>query len=124
MTPAPRRQAIEAALEAVTEGWAALPETGPNGKGIRRSIMTRAIDAYEAAMWMPISEAPKDDETPVLVWVAADPMRGQRHEDSHYTIAYWTKHNSGGWVWYGLAGNITRFRPLPTSPQDPEAGHD
>lgn len=104
-----RRQAIEAACAAVNGGWPDRPETGLDGKGMRRSIMTRAIDAFEAAMWRPISEAP-GDRTPVLVWDG----REVSEDFCATTIDRWVGRQEG---W---GPGVTHFHPLPAPPQDPE----
>ena len=67
--------------------------------------------------WRPIETAPHDG-THVLVWVKANPELGHPANYSHAVDAYWTPHNKGGWVWHGVAGNITHWMPLPEGPND------
>lgn len=76
-----------------------------------------AIAAYEAAMWRPIEEAPKDG-TPVLV---------ATHDSTFGWVRGWARYEDlggrigGGWVSYGFfeppgnlgLGSPTHFRPLP-----------
>ncbi|MEK9754666.1 MAG: hypothetical protein VW338_15840 [Rhodospirillaceae bacterium] len=65
--------------------------------------------------WRPIATAPRDGRR-IRVWVAAITEIGQDAGDAHPATAHWTEHNAGGWVWHGLAGTPTHWRPLEGPP--------
>lgn len=75
--------------------------------------------------WRPMSEAPKDG-TRVLLWVVHPSARYSKDAigDGYAApvIAYWTDHNSGGWVWHGVGGEFTAWQPLPAPPVSVEPG--
>lgn len=67
--------------------------------------------------WQPSKTAPKDG-TWIIAWVSPIPHIHDP-QDGHPALAYWTTHNGGGWVWNGLAGNISHWQPLPVPPDKP-----
>lgn len=98
-------KAIEAATQALKLYWS---------KGLVNfeDAAKAAIEAYEAVMWRPIEEAPKDGSSVLLV------INNKEVVDVVQGIGHWTTHNGGGWTWYGIAGTPTHFRPLPTPPKE------
>ena len=66
--------------------------------------------------WKPIVDAPKNGTRILVAYDVVEPSvdAGQRS----ITIAYWTSHNDGGWVWYGASANFTHWMPLPKLPED------
>lgn len=72
--------------------------------------LLRPVDQRED-YWKPISEIDKEEGKHRIVWIEHNPALGHKPEYSHATIAYWTNHNGGGWVWNGLAGIITHYLP-------------
>lgn len=88
-----------------------------------RARVSRAIAAYERAMWRPIEECPeewKDGRQVLVEFVHAnaqysdDPIK-----DGWIAVheACWVDHNGGGWTWHGLCGVTRRVRPLPSAPE-------
>jgi len=70
---------------------------------------------YSLSEWQPIETAPKDG-TEIFVCgrcqkPSIDAGKAVR------TIAYWTEHNGGGWVWHGAAMHFTKWMPLPELPE-------
>lgn len=77
-----------------------------------------AIDAYEAALWRPIGEAPADGDFLVLapghVHGDIQACRSRQRQDAKpYRVI-------GGQFGFDLVRNPTHFHPLPAPPQDPE----
>jgi hypothetical protein len=111
MTPDPRRQAIEAAAKAMFERiesrlWSGTPDHTRLPWIIAAQ---KAIDAYEAAMWRPISEAPKD-HTLVLVWDGREVT-----EDFYAPRDPWTASGDE----HGHRISVTHFQPMPRPPSAP-----
>lgn len=113
MTPAPRRQAIEAAAKAAYEAeWGTCPSSAPNkmlDQYLR--VMEIGIAAYEAALWRPIEEAPTDGTWVILQTNSVQDL------PAFTTCAYYDP--DAGWCVDELREAIA-FRPLPAPPQDPE----
>lgn len=65
--------------------------------------------------WHDIETAPKDGTKILVIKEYFDPYR--KLPMSWHDIAYWTTHNSGGWV-SATAGTPTHWRPLPPPPAD------
>lgn len=72
-------------------------------------------DASGGAVWHDIETAPKDGTKILVIKEYFDPYR--KLPMSWHDIAYWTTHNSGGWV-SATAGTPTHWRPLPPPPAD------
>ena len=110
MTPAPRRQAIEAAAKAAYEAeWGTCPSSAPNkmlDQYLR--VMEIGIAAYEAALWRPISEAPRDGQRILAAF------KGQFGWVQFAAIAFGPESRAVGYA------KPDFFRPLPAPPRDPE----
>jgi hypothetical protein len=120
MTPAPRRQAIEAAAKAIYERAEGRLWSGAADYTRLPWLLTaeKAIDAYEAALWRPIGEAPADGDFLVLapghVHGDIQACRSRQRQDAKpYRVI-------GGQFGFDLVRNPTHFHPLPAPPQDPE----
>jgi hypothetical protein len=74
--------------------------------------------------WRPIETAPKIEGERLILrfehvnFAIAAP--DDRHRWEEVCVGYWTEFNGGGWVWHGIAGKATHWRPLPAAPQSTE----
>ena len=101
MTP---EQIEEAAIEAAAE---TIDEQTGLGPAVSSSIAKRTIEAYNAAMWRPIEEAPP--HTPILTNCKHGLIEGEYQPEPDGTVeAYYWRYMS----WYA-----THFRPLPKPPE-------
>jgi hypothetical protein len=88
-----------------------------------RSLCTLALSAIASRQpveWQTIDTAPKIEDRFILIRFEHENYAYASPEDKHrweeVCPAQWTNFNGGGWVWHGLAGNPTHWRPLPASP--------
>ena len=105
--------AVEAAAEAID---AILWEDGlANGEDLAQAALTAALP--HMAGWRPISEAPTDERTWVLVFSTTDGV-----QKAHYASDFdqWhvmqTAEYDNEWR---VVENATHWMPLPTAPEEP-----
>lgn len=108
-----RHEAAIAALQAI------LKPLGSNLRHYETYARDPAIEAMKAAIgpgWQTIHNAPHDEGRHVLLWLvhpnaafSKDPIVDGWAAPA---VGYWTNHNSGGWVWHGLAGQPVLWRPI------------
>lgn len=84
------------------------------------SILTELLAARRAQQWQLIETARKTVDETVLLRIEHINYDIAAPDDKHrweeLVTAYWTDFNNGGWVWHGLAGRPTHWRPLPAAP--------
>ena len=95
------------------------PETAALVDQLIEVAETARREGFEAGLvadkWQPIETAPKDG-TEILLLGNLVPPCVDAGEKSR-VIAYWTDHNSGGWVWHGAPSTkFTHWQPLPALP--------
>ena len=83
----------------------------------RRTPDPELLAARRAQQWQPIETARKTVDETVLLRIEHINYGIAAPDDKHrweeLVTAYWTDFNGGGWVWHGLAGTPTHWRPLP-----------
>jgi hypothetical protein len=113
-------KAIEAMCEAMWgDRWREFSAASPQ---TLMEEMRKVAAAYEAAMWMPIEEAPKGD--PVIVGRRAIPC-GSGESPAYSCEAFWSdEHQAFVFVGEHLGVTVcdrpTHFRPLPSLPEGGE----
>lgn len=121
---AKKRVGIEA-LEII----AGVLEPGPIGEfsGAPRLVACDINDHLESAGFTIVKSVPVDQwdiviDEDVLIYVVhenakyeKDPKR-RRHLWEAWYVGRWVAHNKGGWMWWGLCGQVTHVAPLPGRP--------
>lgn len=131
-----RVEALEEAAQAVERVHlgALGPMTEPSKEPTAVDIAARCAAAIRALSpstaeakpdgWRTMESAPKDGRTiPIRfehINYAVAPLE-DKDRWAEVCMAYWTDHNSGGWVWHGIAGKPTAWFDLPLPP-NPEKG--
>jgi len=109
-------------IEAALDAFYGAPGVGKDAPDEIRADMSRAIAAYEAARWRPISEAPRDGTLiEVVVWVIHKPTGHadwQRNfikfDEETGKISYDPEYIGWGWEHFSFWRPAA---PLPTAPK-------